>query len=355
VSTGWFPVIGAFVGRLWDLLPRPLDPVRSIKLKLGILLLASGSAGLLVFWHGLGLHNIPRVTSVTAMVVALATSQVLAHGMTSPLREMTAAAWAMSRGDYSRRVRATSRDEVGKLAAAFNSMAGELATADRQRRELIANVSHELRTPITALQAVLENLVDGVADPASLKTALGQTERLGRLVTELLDLSRIDAGVLPLHRARHSLRAVLDEVVAEARVATVAAGREISFVVAVDAAAAVYADRERLHQVLANLLDNAARHSPPGGRVEVRGRVDQAGCVLDVRDEGLGIPRVERHRVFERFTRGERATGGGTGLGLAIANWVVQLHGGTIGVVDAQPGCLIRVTLPPEPPSGVVA
>ena len=116
--------------------------------------------------------------------------------MTSPLREMTAAARAMARGDYSRRVRATSRDEVGELARAFNQMAADLAAADQQRRELIANVSHELRTPITALQAVLENLVDGVAapDPATLRTALAQTERLGRLVAELLDLSRIDAG-----------------------------------------------------------------------------------------------------------------------------------------------------------------
>src|SRR5256885_1263398 len=110
---------------------------------------------------------------------------------------MTVAAKAMARGDYSRRVRATSRDEVGQLATAFNQMAADLSAADRQRRELIANVSHELRTPIFAIQAVLENVVDGVSDPDTLRTALVQTERLGRLVTELLDLSRIEAGVAP--------------------------------------------------------------------------------------------------------------------------------------------------------------
>src|SRR5689334_22402703 len=116
---------------------------------------------------------------------------------------MTAAARAMAQGDYTRRVRATSRDEVGDLAGAFNLMADDLAAADRQRRELIANVSHELRTPITALRAVLENIVDGVADaePQTMRTALAQTERLGRLVDELLDLSRLDAGVVPLERA----------------------------------------------------------------------------------------------------------------------------------------------------------
>ena len=179
-----------------DLLPRPLDPVRSIKLKLGILLVASGAAGLrlLLVRHRLAAADRPRPPPSPSRC---SPRRSLAHGMTSPLREMTAAAGAMARGDYTRRVRATSRDEVGELAHAFNQMAGDLAAADRQRRELIANVSHELRTPITALQGVLENIVDGVAepDPAALRSALAQTERLGRLVTELLDLSRLDAGV----------------------------------------------------------------------------------------------------------------------------------------------------------------
>jgi signal transduction histidine kinase len=168
------------VSRILDALPRPLDPLRSIKLKLSILLGASGAAGAAVFWYGMGFF--PPKTTATAIGVALITSQVLAHGMTAPLREMTAAARAMARGDYTRRVRATSRDEVGQLAIAFNQMAADLASADQQRRELIANVSHELRTPISALQAVLENIIDGVAapDPATLRTALTQTERLGR-------------------------------------------------------------------------------------------------------------------------------------------------------------------------------
>jgi signal transduction histidine kinase len=189
------------VNRALDLLPRPLDPVRSIKMKLGILLVSAGFAGLAYFWFGIGW--IPYQTSAIAIVGALVTSQVLAHGMTSPLREMTAAARAMARGDYTRRVRATSRDEVGELARAFNQMATDLAEADRRRRELIANVSHELRTPITALQGVLENIVDGVAEaePATLRVALAQTERLGHLVAELLDLARLDAGVVPLRRS----------------------------------------------------------------------------------------------------------------------------------------------------------
>jgi signal transduction histidine kinase len=343
--------------RLFDALPRPLDPVRSIKLKLCILLGASGLGGLLVFWNGIGWP--PPATSFTAIGVALLTSQVLAHGMTSPLREMTAAARTMARGDYSRRVRATSRDEVGQLARAFNQMAADLAAADRQRRELIANVSHELRTPISALHAVLENLVDGVCDPdsATLRTALAQSERLSRLVTELLDLSRIDAGVLRLDREKFPVADLLADVVAEAEVAAAAAPRHVFFATTVDPAAAVgYADRERLHQVVVNLLDNAARHSPPGGTVTVSATAGAHGeLTLVVVDAGPGIAPAERTRMFERFTRGERATGGGTGLGLAIAQWVVELHGGTIAVVDPEPGsappggppgCRIRVDLP---------
>ena len=342
--------------RFAELLPRPLDPVRSIKLKLGILVVSSGAAGLAVFYAGIGWF--PRNTSITAIVVALVTSQVLAHGMTRPLREMTAAARAMARGDYSRRVRATARDEVGELAGAFNQMATDLAEVDRQRRELIANVSHELRTPIAGLQAVLENLVDGVAAPdaRTLGTALAQTERLGRLVAELLDLSRIDAGVQPLHLANFDVAELLAAAVRESEVTAAAAGRRVRFDVAAPPLP-LLADRERLHQVVANLLDNASRHSPPEGTVRLCAYRHGEAIVLEVTDEGPGIAPAERERVFQRFTRGDRLGGrdGGTGLGLAIARWVVQMHRGTIAVLDppgggrgGNPGCRIRVMLPAD-------
>ncbi|HLL66759.1 MAG TPA: ATP-binding protein [Micromonosporaceae bacterium] len=339
-------------------LPRPLDPLRSLKLKIGILVVASIAAATLVFYFGVGWF--PRTTVATAAVLSLVVTQVLAHGMTSPLREMTAAAKAMARGDYSRRVRASSRDEVGELAHAFNQMAADLGAADRQRRELIANVSHELRTPISALQAVLENIVDGVtpADAGTLGAALTQTERLGRLVTELLDLSRIDAGVHLLDADELPLADLFAEVAAEAQVSAAAVGRSVEFAFSVDPPETIgYGDRERLYQVILNLLDNAARHSPPGGLVTLTGTGSGADLVIEVADSGPGIPRAERQRVFERFTRGERASDGGTGLGLAIAHWVVELHGGSISVVDpedaAEPtGCRIRVVLPGGPAGG---
>ena len=343
-------------------LPRPLDPVRSIKAKLSVALGLSGGVGLLIFWWSLDFMFVELSWFAIAVALGLVTLQVAAHGTTVPLREMTDAARAMARGDYTRRVRATSRDEVGELATAFNQMAADLAAADRQRRELIANVSHELRTPITALRGLLENIVDGVsqAEPETMRTALTQTERLGRLVTELLDLSRLDAGVVPLAHTPIDLSTFLADVVREA---TINAAGDVHFQVT-SPAIRIEGDRERLHQVFANLLDNAARHSPPGGTVTVRAERRESDVLIAVTDEGEGIPPPDRDRVFERFTRGERAQDGGTGLGLAIARWVVQLHQGTIAVVDpvppapspaadhqvrTRPGCHIHVTLPLRP------
>ncbi|OJF11492.1 sensor histidine kinase [Couchioplanes caeruleus] len=341
--------------RMLGWLPRPLDPVRSIKAKLSLALGLAGGVGLLIFWWSIDWMPVELSWFAIAVALGLVTLQVMAHGATVPLREMTAAARAMARGDYTRRVRATSRDEVGELAAAFNQMAADLAAADQQRRELIANVSHELRTPITALRGLLENIVDGVsrAEPETMRTALTQTERLGRLVAELLDLSRLDAGVVPMAHDPIELREFLDGVVREARVNADGAGHDVRFELTVPRIS-LTGDRERLHQVFANLLDNATRHSPPGGTVTVHAERQDDHVLIAVTDEGEGIPPADRERVFERFTRGVRAQDGGTGLGLAIAHWVVQLHRGTIAVTDppagrAHPGCHIHVSLPLHP------
>ncbi|WFR74121.1 HAMP domain-containing sensor histidine kinase [Prescottella defluvii] len=324
--------------------PRPLDPLRSFKAKTALLVGASLLLASLTFWVTAQWQF--RFALLAALVAALVVTQVLAHGMTSPLREMTAAAKAMATGDYSRRVRATSRDEIGQLAAAFNQMAEDLEAHDRYRRELIGNVSHELRTPITALQAVLENVVDGVETPdeATMRSALAQTERLGSLVADLLDLSRLEGGAVPLRRDAFEIEPFLDDVIRQASSPT----RPLR--VDVDVAPAglrAVADTARLHQVIANLVDNAARHGSPDSPVRITVRADpHAGELLvDVHDDGPGIPVADRSRVFERFARGG-AEDGGTGLGLAIARWAVELHEGRIEVLDTTSGCCIRVALP---------
>ncbi|MFE3599012.1 ATP-binding protein [Streptomyces sp. NPDC059096] len=313
-----------------------------------------------------------RFITVFSMIATLLITQFVAHGLTAPLDEMNTVAKGISHGDYTRRVRADRRDELGDLASTINRMADDLEAEDRHRKELIANVSHELRTPIAALRAVLENVVDGVsaADPETMLTALRQTERLGRLTETLLDLSRLDNGVVPLRARRFEVWPYLSGVLKECNLASAhrshVAGSGSGNHARTDVhlhldvsppELTAHADAERLHQVVANLVDNAVKHSPPHGRVTVRARRGEAPESLDleVQDEGPGIPEQERHKVFERFNRGTVASphgpgsDGGTGLGLAIARWAVDLHGGRIGVAESARGCLIRVTLPGVP------
>ncbi len=344
---------------------RPLDRFRSLKLKLGVLVAVTVTAAAFITWLGLRYELGPTRTFPLAIVSALVVTQVLAHGMTSPLREMTAAARAMARGDYSRRVTASSSDEVGELARAFNQMAHDLASVDTAHREIVANVSHELRTPVAALQAQLENLADGVVAPTpeALEGALRQTQRLGRLVGYLLDLSRVEAGVVGLELEEVSVRELVDETVAEAAAAASAAGRDVRWEVRVDPPELRFrVDRVRISQVLANLLDNAVQHTPPGTVVWVRASSAalRGEVVIDVVDSGAGIPPADRERVFERFQRGNspaltgRTSTGGTGLGLAISRWAVTIHGGTIQVVDslAGAGATVRMRLPVRGPRG---
>ncbi|KAA0935885.1 HAMP domain-containing histidine kinase [Streptomyces apricus] len=313
-----------------------------------------------------------RFITVFSMIATLLITQFVAHSITAPLDEMSTVARGISHGDYTRRVRgADRRDELGDLAQTINRMADDLEAQERQRKELVANVSHELRTPIAGLRAVLENVVDGVsaADPETMRTALKQTERLGRLVETLLDLSRLDNGVVPLRKRRFEVWPYLSGVLKEANmVASARAGiasgsgshtrTDVHLHLDVSPPElTAHVDPERIHQVVANLIDNAVKHSPPHGRVTVRARRGDGpeSLNLEVLDEGPGIPRSEWHRVFERFNRGGvvaphgPGSDGGTGLGLAIARWAVDLHGGRIGVAESERGCRIQVTLPGVP------
>ncbi|MDB1087570.1 HAMP domain-containing sensor histidine kinase [Streptomyces sp. ACA25] len=347
--------------RIWAA-SRPLDPFRSVKAALcGLVVLSVGITTVLTLLAHRSSIEL-RVIAIIAVIASLLITQFVAHGLATPVTEMTAAARAMARGDYGRRVRVARRDELGDLAQAFNRMAADLQAVDRHRKELVANVSHELRTPIAGLRAVLENVVDGVseADPKTMATALRQTERLSRLVEQLLDLSRLENGVVPLQPRRFLVEPYLSGVLGDAGVAL---GRghartDVRLALDVPPDLVAHADPERLDQVVTNLVDNAVKHSPQNGRVTVRARAGQqpaGGLVLEVLDEGPGIPRSQREVVFERFGRGTRADGGspdgGTGLGLAIARWAVALHGGTIEVAESRRGCRMLLTLPAEQPA----
>ena len=281
------------------------------------------------------------VAGALAAGVALLFARWFARGMTQPLRDMAGAARRMEVGNYEVRVVTRSRDEVGQLAHAFNRMSGELARLEESRRDLVANVSHELKTPIAAIRAHLENLLDGVEDPDphTLGVMLAQTERLGRLVEQLLDLSKLESGEVPLQRAEVPLEPLVRQVVSEIEVAS--AGKEVRIQQEIaDDLPMLDADAERVHQVLFNLVDNAVRFVPQGGAVTIGAHRRNGGVEISVADNGVGIPREHLPRLFERFYRGDtaRARGdGGTGIGLAIARSVVEAHGGTIRA-QSEPG-----------------
>jgi signal transduction histidine kinase len=334
---------------------RPLDRIPSIRTKFA-LIIALAVAVTAAVSQVAAFFEIRRLfVAAVAVLIALVTVRLFARGMTSPLREMEEAAAAIARGDYDRRVTTASRDEVGRLAAEFNIMAAQLAEVDRLRRDLVANVSHELRTPISALQANLENLVDGVQppDPVLLRTMLAQTERLGRLVGQLLDLSRLESGTSPLHPEIVALGPLLAQAAAECRLHP---RSPVVDVITDPPGLSIHGDAERLHQVVANLLENAVRHSPRREAVELRAHRVPGAVLIEVSDRGPGIPADERPRVFERFHRSDSARAvddGGAGLGLSIARWIVELHGGTIRADERPdgPGCRMEIILPDTRPA----
>lgn len=332
--------------------PRPLDWVRSIKVKLGLVVLVAVAATVGAIYGSLSFGVQERFAFAGGLIFSLVVIQLLAHGMVLPLRQMVAATKAMAGGDYSQRVTATAQDEVGSLARSFNTMAASLAEVERQRRELVANVSHELRTPIAALRARLENLADGVEelDAEAVAAMLKGTERLSKLVDQLLALAQFESGAITIDRQDFLVGEVVEDAAAEVR----PVNTEVRIVAEVSDGLIGAGDPERVHEVLTNLLTNAVRHSPAGGEVKVRGAPapgpGSGGVRIEVSDEGAGVPAGDVERIFDRFYRvdaARRSDSGGAGLGLAIARSIVELHGGTIRAEPRLPtGCLVVVDLP---------
>jgi len=230
-----------------------------------------------------------------------------------------------------------------------------LRRAERARQDLIANVSHELRTPIAAALALAETLESGVDEPDQharfSRQLTSEIERLGRIVDRLLRLSRLESRAEEFQLETVNIQELLSE--AERRIAPVAERRSVQMRCEVDPGTPpARADRERVLEVLSNLIDNAIRHSPEGGTVRLRARGLEEGVRLDVSDEGPGIAPQDRVRIFERFYTGDRSRGEGmgTGLGLAIARHIVSRLGGEMWVSDEVPGATLSFTLPyPEP------
>ena len=292
------------------------------------------------------------VTLIVILVFTYATSRHL----TDPLVQMRDAAERLSDGDYTARVPDFSNkyDEVGQLARAFNDMAEELQHEDQLRRDMIANVAHELRTPVSALQAMVENMADGVVEPneKNMESILAQTHRLTDLISFLLDLSRIEAGSSSLNIEEFNFADFIDETIAPLKLLDGSRGHDIE--THIPSNSVMEGDVDRLRQLYTNIIANALKHSLDDASVLVEAHVDDSRgtVVTNIVNFGSQIPEDVRHKIFQRFVMGITTRGsesGGTGLGLSIAKWAATLHGGSIHVVDDSRGVDFEIVLPLHP------
>ena len=283
---------------------------------------------------------------------------LLSRRISRPLVDLTAATRAVAAGDLSVRVPVRYHGEAQELAAAFNAMTEELARADKLRRNLTADVAHELRTPLSIIRGKLEGVLDGVypATPEHLEPVLEETRLLTQLVEDLRLLALVEAGELALEKRAMDVSDLLRD--AQVNFGPQASDRGVTLALDVPAELPkVMADWRRIAQVLSNLLTNALRHTPEGGRVSLSATVTRSpaereeGMVeVTVADTGTGIPPEDLPYIFERFWRGEKSrsrAGGGSGLGLTIARQLVEMHGGAISVASTPgQGSEFRFTLP---------
>jgi signal transduction histidine kinase len=262
----------------------------------------------------------------------------------APIADVMSAADAVAQGDLSVRLREDTPGEFGMLARRFNNMTAELERSAAQRRNLTADIAHELRNPLHILQGNLEGMLDGVYQPTPeiLTSTLDETRLLARLVSDLQTLSLAESGELPLHPASILAADLLADVAASFSARAAEEGVNLRVEAPPEAQPlALYADPDRLDQVLSNLVANSLRYTPVGGSITLRAESLPHGARLTVSDTGVGIPPEDLPHIFDRFWRGDRsrtrAGGSGSGLGLAIAKQLVQAHGGTISAAS-RPG-----------------
>jgi signal transduction histidine kinase len=316
------------------------------------------------------------IIGLIALSVAVVVAAALTRRITTPVRRLTEASRDLAEGDFARRVPSEVIDdgpvELSELGLQFNAMAErlqesvEIIRRDRDRsREFLADVSHELRTPIAALRTFNELLTEGAADDPSaraefLETSRAQLERLDWLAQNLLELSKLDSGLVLLDLRPEDLRASVEQAVEQAAATARRKGVELTM----DRPGApllIRHDPVRIGQVVANLIGNAIKFTPRGGSVRVDVQPEaEGGASITVTDTGIGIEAAELPRIFDRFFRGSRASearGSGSGLGLAIVRGIVEMHGGTV-TVESRPGAgaTFRVLLPanPRPPAGAI-
>jgi two-component system OmpR family sensor kinase/two-component system sensor histidine kinase BaeS len=299
--------------------------------------------------------NVARGVALLLILYAFAVAARSFRRLARPVGDVIEAVGRVADGDLSTRVDERGPREARALARAFNAMTSRLEAGEEQRRRLLADVSHELRTPLSVVQGNLEALVDGVhpADEAHLSAILDETKILSRLVEDLRTLSLAESGALALHREAVDVgvlvRDTVDSFASQAEPAAIAIEAQVS-----GGLPQVDADPVRAREILENLIANAIRYTPRGGRVSVEAGAKDGFVAIDVRDTGAGIAPELVDRIFDRFYKSAESRG--AGLGLAIAKQLVEAHGGQITATSVLgEGTNIRFTLPAEVSPGAPA
>lgn len=298
---------------------------------------------------------------LVGFVFSIAVSLIVSKTLLSPIQGMTKAAEAMADGDFTRKIGVESGDEIGILAQTFNDMASqiesmleELKKAENLRREFVANVSHELRTPLTSIRTYAETIYEDNDIPKDteeefLRVIINESDRMTKIVQDLLDLSRFDSGNRKLNieefSIERSVRDVYTAVALEAKKRDHVLNLELEWKMPM-----IKGDRPRIEQVLMNIVSNALKYTPDGGRIDIFGTSLGTNIIIRIEDTGIGIPKADLERVFDRFYRVDKARSresGGTGLGLSIAKEIIAMHGGNISI-ESEPGkgTSVTVTLP---------
>ena len=287
---------------------------------------------------------------VVGILFALLLAALISRTIAQPLQRLARAATDVAGGDYSVNVPVSGPAEVRTLAESFNRMTSEVLAANTAQRDFLGNVSHDLKTPLTSIQGYAQAIIDGAADEpeAAAQTIFEEASRLNRMVVELTDLERLQAGKLSMKNDLLRMERLSEGVVQSLFV--VAEQKNLRLESSAQPAPLVIGDGDRLAQVLVNLISNALKFTPPGGAVHVATEAAPDGVVVSIQDDGIGIPPEDLGRVFERFYQVDKARGPqrGTGLGLAIAKEIVEAHGGRVTVESRGrgQGTVFRVWLP---------
>ncbi|MPM73960.1 Adaptive-response sensory-kinase SasA [bioreactor metagenome] len=268
-----------------------------------------------------------------------------------PLREIAHTSTSMAAGDFSNRVTEEGTKEIYDMAVAFNTMAGKLSETEQVRRDFIANLSHELRSPMTNIRGFIQGILDGTIPQAEsghyLEIVLNETNRLTKLVTGLLNLSRIENSDMPLEMTSININELIRLVLITKVNQIEQKGLDVRLNF-IEEVSTVRCDRDQIEQVLINLIDNAIKFTPNGGVIQITtGYMSSDTLSVTVRDNGIGVLKQDAAYIFDRFYKADKAhaSGSGTGLGLSISKMILEKHGQRIELLDSEDGAAFRFTL----------